>query len=148
MNHLIPPAISQDAGDLAGALAGNGIGLVARVRDQPAGNLAALVVRPGVASERREPVGREGEVAGESGAARALCAPSSTTIRPLGLRLPAIHRLRAACGVAVDRNQVARPPSRSVRIGRTTWPLVITMRQPALVAILAASSLVYMPPDP
>ncbi len=38
-------------------------------------------------------------------------APSSTTSVPAGFSVPAIHCLRAACGVAAGRNQVQRSPA-------------------------------------
>ena len=80
--------------------------------------------------------------------ASAFSAPSSTVIVPAGLRVPAIHRLRAVRGVAEGRNQVHGAPSSMRLRGWSAEPSAITMRQPAPRAALAAASLVTMPPDP
>src|SRR5204863_9711635 len=59
---------------------------------------------------------------------------------------PAIQRLRAVTGFAGVRNQVQRPPSAIACSGCSILPLAISMCVPAVVAIFAASILVYMPP--
>src|SRR5665213_1483 len=65
---------------------------------------------------------------------------------PFGSRDPAIHRFRAVTGLAGVRNQVQWPPSAMACSGCAILPDAISMWVPAVVAILAASILVRMPP--
>src|SRR4030088_590365 len=65
---------------------------------------------------------------------------------PFGSRDPAIQRFRAVTGLAGVRNQVQRPPSAIACSGCSILPDAISMWVPAVVAILAASILVVMPP--
>src|SRR6202171_1831768 len=79
-------------------------------------------------------------------ARNAVTAPASMVSVPFGSRDPAIHRLRAVTGLAGVRNQVQRPPSDIACSGCSIVPDAISMCVPAVVAILAASVLVCMPP--
>src|SRR5579883_3437135 len=79
-------------------------------------------------------------------ARRAFTAPASIVKVPLGSSEPAIHRLRAVIGLAGVRNEVQRPPSAIAASGWVILPEAISMWVPAVVAILAASILVRMPP--
>src|ERR1700748_3075332 len=65
---------------------------------------------------------------------------------PFGSSEPAIQRLRAVTGWAGVKNQVQRPPSAMACNGCSILPDAISICVPAVVAILAASILVYMPP--
>src|SRR6201982_2175325 len=65
---------------------------------------------------------------------------------PFGASEPAIQRFRAVTGLAGVRNQVQRPPSAMACSGCSILPEAISIWVPAVVAILAASILVYMPP--
>src|ERR1700759_5321564 len=65
---------------------------------------------------------------------------------PFGSSEPAIQRFRAVTGLAGVRNQVQRPPSAIACNGCSIFPDAISMWVPAVVGILAASILVYMPP--
>src|SRR3954454_14293988 len=65
---------------------------------------------------------------------------------PFGSNDPAIHRLRAVTGLAGVRNQVQRPPSAMACSGCSILPDAISICVPDVVAILAASIFVYMPP--
>src|SRR4051812_32240673 len=65
---------------------------------------------------------------------------------PLGSSEPAIQRLRAVTGLAGVRNQVQRPPSAIACRGCSILPDAISICVPDVVAILAASILVVMPP--
>ena len=65
---------------------------------------------------------------------------------PFGSSEPAIQRLRAVTGLAGVRNQVQRPPSAMACSGCSILPEAISICVPAVVAILAASILVRMPP--
>ena len=67
---------------------------------------------------------------------------------PAGFRVPAIHCLRAATGVAAGMNQVQRAPSSMRLTGWRCEPAAMHMWQPAETAIFAARILVVMPPDP
>ncbi len=60
--------------------------------------------------------------------------------------IAAIQRLRACCGSRCGVNQVALAPAASAVSGRGVAPSVIAMAQPPAVAVLAAISLVFMPP--
>ena len=66
---------------------------------------------------------------------------------PTGFRAPAIQRLRAVRGSSLDRNQVQRSPRAMAESGLARRPSAMAMRQPAATAILAAASLVIMPPE-
>src|ERR1700748_3959026 len=79
-------------------------------------------------------------------ARNAFTAPASIVIVPFGSSEPAIHRLRAVTGLAGVRNQVQRPPAAIACSGCSILPDAISIWVPAVVAILAASILVYMPP--
>src|SRR6185369_10101676 len=76
----------------------------------------------------------------------AATAPASMVNVPFGSSEPAIQRLRAVTGLAGVRNQVQRPPSAMACNGCSILPDAISICVPAVVAILAASILVYMPP--
>src|SRR6201991_4439392 len=65
---------------------------------------------------------------------------------PFGSSEPAIQRLRAVTGLAGVRNHEQRPPSAVACKGCPILPDAITICVPLMVAILAASILVYMPP--
>ena len=65
---------------------------------------------------------------------------------PRGSREPAIQVFRAAVGVDPERNHVQRAPSRTARSGFFPRPSAITRWVPPEIAILAASTLVRMPP--
>src|SRR5450631_2295901 len=65
---------------------------------------------------------------------------------PFGSSDPAIQRFRAVTGLAGVRNQVQRPPSAIACSGCSILPDAISIWVPAVVAIFAASILVYMPP--
>src|SRR6202171_6107663 len=65
---------------------------------------------------------------------------------PFGSSEPAIQRFRAVTGFAGVRNQVQRPPSAMACSGCSILPDAISIWVPAVVAIFAASILVYMPP--
>src|SRR4051794_14952359 len=65
---------------------------------------------------------------------------------PFGSSEPAIQRFRAVTGLAGVRNQVQRPPSAIACNGWSILPEAISICVPDVVAILAASILVYMPP--
>ena len=65
---------------------------------------------------------------------------------PLGSNEPAIQRFRAVTGLAGVRNQVQRPPSAMTASGCSILPEAISICVPPVVAILAASILVRMPP--
>src|SRR6201999_2327182 len=79
-------------------------------------------------------------------ARKAFTAPASMVSVPLGSSEPAIQRFRAVTGLAGVRNQVQRPPSDMACSGCSILPEAISIWVPAVVAILAASILVYMPP--
>src|SRR6266700_4180856 len=79
-------------------------------------------------------------------ARKALTAPASMVRVPFGSRDPAIHRLRAVTGLAGVRNQVQRPPSDIACSGCSILPDAISIWVPPVVAILADSILVRMPP--
>ena len=61
-------------------------------------------------------------------------------------RKAAIQRFRAVTGFAGVRNQVQRPPSAIACSGCSILPDAISICVPDVVAIFAASILVYMPP--
>src|SRR5437899_13109399 len=65
---------------------------------------------------------------------------------PFGSSEPAIQRFRAVTGFAGVRNQVQRPPSAIACRGCSILPDAISICVPDVVAIFAASILVYMPP--
>src|ERR1700726_1974411 len=65
---------------------------------------------------------------------------------PLGAEGPAIQRFRAVTGFAGVRNQVQRPPLAMACSGCSILPEAISIWVPDVVAIFAASILVYMPP--
>src|SRR5215813_9228160 len=76
----------------------------------------------------------------------AATAPASIVSVPFGSSDPAIHFLRDVTGLAGVRNQVQRPPSMTACSGLSTRPDAMTRCVPPVVAILAASILVTMPP--
>src|SRR5258708_40047652 len=65
---------------------------------------------------------------------------------PCGSSEPGIGVLGAVRGLAGVRNQVQRPPLAMACSGCSILPDAISIWVPAVVAILAASILVYMPP--
>ena len=59
----------------------------------------------------------------------------------------AIQRLRAVKGSAEGMNQVAEAPFSMAASGCRHFPIAITIRQPAVIAMRAAASFVTMPPE-
>ena len=80
--------------------------------------------------------------------ASALTAPSSIVMRPETASVPASHCLRCAAGLPTAENSVHRAPDSSAASGESPVPSVMTVEQPARVAICAAATLVAMPPLP
>ena len=68
--------------------------------------------------------------------------------RDAGASEPAIQALSAAAGVVAASMTVAGSPSSTAFSGSARRPSVITVAHPAAAAILAAASLVAMPPVP
>src|ERR1019366_142892 len=78
--------------------------------------------------------------------ASARAAPASRCAAPLGVSEPAIHFLRAVIGLDGVRNHVQRSPAAMRASGEGARPSAISICAPPVVAILAASILVRMPP--